>query len=242
MSEANNQLVLISGFSASGKSASLRNIKNQENWVYLNCEAGKALPIKNKFKNITITDPMHVHEYFRECIKNQDQIDGIVIDSLTFLMDMYESQYVLTSSNTMKAWGDFAQFFKTLMQELVPQFKKPIIFIAHVKDELDEKNMEIKTSVPIKGSIKGTGVESYFSTVVSTKKVSIKELESFNSDLLEISEEERELGWKHVFQTRITKATLGERIRSPMGRFNKSQTYMDNDALLPLDHLTNIYK
>ena len=77
--------------------------------------------------------------------------------------------------------------------------------------------------------------------MVAAKKIAIKELEKYNSNLLTITDEDRELGYKHVFQTRITKATIGERIRSPMGMFDKSQTYMDNDAQLLLDHLHRFY-
>jgi hypothetical protein len=34
---------------------------------------------------------------------------------------------------------------------------------------------------------------------------------------------------------------VGERIRSPMGMFPKEQTYIDNDAQVLLDHLTEFY-
>ena len=44
-----------------------------------------------------------------------------------------------------------------------------------------------------------------------------------------------------MFQTRITKNTVGERIRSPMGLFTKEQTYMDNDAQALLSHLRRFY-
>lgn len=43
--ETNDQLILVSGFSGTGKSASLRNIRNQEKWLYLNTEAGKRLSL-----------------------------------------------------------------------------------------------------------------------------------------------------------------------------------------------------
>ena len=102
----NDQLIAVVGYSSTGKSASLRNIENQDRWVYLNCESGKRLPFKNKFNRITITDPMEIHSYFQEAIENRDDVDGIIVDSLTFLMEMYESQYVLRAANTMKAWGD----------------------------------------------------------------------------------------------------------------------------------------
>lgn len=241
INEPNDQLVLVTGFSATGKSASLRNIRNQGKWLYLNSEAGKRLPFRNQFQSFRITDPYQVHEAFDHG-STKPEIEGIIVDSITFLMDMFETQYVINSANTMKAWGEFAQFYKVLMQEKVTLFGKPTIFTAHVLDVLDEKNMEMKTSVPVKGSLKNNGMEAYFSTVVSTKKVPIKELEKYGSTLLNITDEERELGFKHVFQTRPTKATTGERIRSPMGMFAKEETYIDNDCQSLLDHLKAFYK
>lgn len=240
MSETNDQLILISGFSGTGKSASLRNIRDQDHWLYLNTEAGKRLPFKNKFQNFRIEDPYQIFEAFDHGTNNPEVV-GIIIDSVTFLMDMYESMYVLTATNTMKAWSDFAQYFKELMQQKIVQFAKPVIITAHVREDLDEKNMEYKTSVPIKGSLKNNGIESYFSTVVSTKKMTLKDLQAYKSNLLHITEEDELVGFKHVFQTRITKGTVGERIRSPMGLFSKEETYIDNDAQLLLDHLKQLY-
>jgi len=241
--DTNDQLILISGFSATGKSAALRNIKNQERWLYLNTEAGKRLPFRNQFQSYRIEDPYQILEAF-DAATNGDldfKVEGIIVDSLTFMMDMLESQYVLPASDTQKAWGDFAQFFKTLMQQKVVAFAKPVIFTAHVLEQLDEQAHEMKVKVPVKGSLKNNGVEAYFSTVVSTKKMPLKDLEPFKSDLLTITEEDEDLGFKYVFQTRPTKATVGERMRSPMGMFQKSQTFMDNDAQLLLDHLHEFY-
>ncbi len=242
--DINDQLVLIAGYSGTGKSASLRNIRDQEDWLYLNTEAGKRLPFKSNFKKggFRISDPTQVLEAFDHGINNAS-IKGIITDSLNFLMDQYESQYVLPSSNTMKAWGDYGQFFKSIMQQKVVDFQRPTIFIAHNKDELDEKAMEIKTSVPIKGAIgKGSGVEAYFSTIVYAKKMAIKDIEEFQSDLLVITDEEREDGFKHVFQTRVRAQGTGERIRSPMGLFSRKETFMDNDAQKLMDRLHEFYK
>lgn len=243
MSDQNDQLILISGESATGKSASLLNIRNQEKWFYLGCEAGKRLPFKNKFQNFRIEDPYQVHEAL-DFAKDNPDVEGIIIDTLDFLMDMFETQYVLASANTQKAWGDYAQFFKIMMQQKIVSFGKPVIILAHTRSDLDEAAMEMKTSVPIKGSLKGNGIESFFSTVVSTKKISLKDLSktSYDSKFLHITEEDELVGYKHVFQTRLTAATKGERIRSPMGMFSKEQTYTDNDAQLLLDYLTEYYK
>lgn len=237
----NDQLVLIGGESGAGKSASLRGIKNQDRWMYLNCESGKRLPFKNNFQNFTIVDPYQVHEAFDHAAQNTTDFDGIIVDSVTFLMDMFETQFIIGQANTQKAWGDFAQFFKVLMQEKVARWGKPTIIMAHVLTQLNEGAMEMRTQVPIKGSLKNNGVEAYFSTVVTAKKVQLKELEKYSSGMLHISEEETELGFKHVFQTRLTKNTVGERIRSPMGMFSREQTYIDNDAQALIDHLSQFY-
>jgi hypothetical protein len=238
--DSNDQLVLIGGESGTGKSVSLRNLPNPERVMYLNCEAGKRLPFKNDFQLYIIKDPYQVHEAFDFANGNPD-IDYIVIDTVTFMMDMFESQYVLPSTQTMQAWGHFAQFFKTLMQDKVASSDKSVIMLAHTREDLDEKTMSMKTAVPIKGALKNNGVESYFSTVVATKKISLKDLEPYKSDLLNITEQEEMLGFKHVFQTQLTKATIGERIRGPLGLFTVAQTYMDNDAGLLMKHLQDYY-
>ena len=237
----NDQLIAVVGYSATGKSASLRNIKNQDRWLYLNCESGKRLPFKNKFNCITITDPLDIITYMDDAIANIDECDGIIIDSLTFLMEMYESVYVLNAANTMNAWGQYQQYFKTILQQKVPQFGKPVIFIAHVKDEIDEKNLETKTYIPVKGALKGVGIEAYFSCIVSCKRMPLKELKDFNNKLLVVTPDDEIQGYKHVFQTQLTKKTVGERIRGPMGLFSRSETYIDNDVNLVLNKLHTFY-
>ena len=58
--------------------------------MYLNTEAGKRLPFPNKFKSFKISDPYQVYEGFDHATAHPEQFNGIVLDSLTFLMDMYE--------------------------------------------------------------------------------------------------------------------------------------------------------
>lgn len=237
----NDQMVLIGGVSGAGKSASLRNIQNQNRWIYINCEAGKRLPFRNDFINARVDDPWQVYDFVDQAIENPDDVDGLIIDTSTFMMDMFESQYVLGQADTMKGWSNYAQFWKNLMQQKLVQFGKPVIILAHVLEIYDETEMAMKRSVPIKGALKNQGVEAYFSTVVEAKKIPIKDLKEYDPELLTISEDEEDLGFKFVFQTRLTKESIGTRIRSPMGMFSRKQLYMDNDAQLLLNHLHAFY-
>ena len=248
----NDNLVLIAGPSATGKSASLRGLRDPEGVLYANCEAGKKLPFANKFAKFTITDPYQVPEIFDHLAANdyviqhpqlgkEVKIHTVVVDSLTFLLDMFESVYIFNAPDGQKAWAAFQQFFKNLLQEKVASANCNVVFTAHTFTDLNKSEMVMETKVPVKGALKNNGIEAYFSCVVASKKVPIKELESYGSDLLEITEEDKMLGFKYVFQTRLTKDTTHERIRSPMGMFSTPQTFMDNSVQMLLDHLHAYY-
>ncbi len=236
----NDQLVMIAGESATGKSASLMNIPNQDRWLYLNCEAGKRLPFRNNFASHKITDPYQIYEAFEHARGNPDY-DGLIIDTATFLMEMYETIYIIGSSDTQAAWGDYQQFWKRLMQQHVADSDKAVLILAHTRSEYDAKALMNRVSVPVKGALKNNGLEAYFSTVVSTKKVELTDLADQDPALLTITAQDELLGYKHVFQTQLTKATVGERIRSPMRMFAPNQTFIDNDAAKLLNHLRSFY-
>ena len=80
-----------------------------------------------------------------------------------------------------------------------------------------------------------------FSTVVSVRRIPIAELSKYGSPLLNITEEEEMLGFKHVYQTKLTKETINERIRASMGMWDTKETFIDNDAQYLLDRLHTYY-
>lgn len=236
----NDHLVLIGGKSAAGKSAALMGLQNPEGVMYLNCENGKKLPFRSHFKEFTITDPLQVYEAF-DAAEGMPDVHTIVVDTITYLMDMYENLYVLNSANSMKAWGEYGQYLKRLMQQYVAKSTKNVIFLAHTSDILNETDMVMETMVKVKGSVMNVGVESFFSTVISCKKMPLSKLKGYGSPLLQITPEEEALGFKYVFQTRLTKETVNERMRSSLGMWTAPETYIDNNVQLVLDRLHQYY-
>ena len=237
----NRNVVLVCGKSAAGKTASLRKIRNPAGVLYLNCEAGKELPFASKFKVVNVLHPLEVFDHFA-AMEKQPKCHTIVIDSLDYLMDMYESMCVLTSANTMQGWQDYQQYFKKLMQEIVAASRLNVIFTAHTLDVLNENEAVMETMVKVKGALMNQGIESYFNNVISCKKVPLKTLESQRSQYLNITEEEEILGFKYVYQTRLTKKTANERIRGPMDMWEKTEIFIDNDLQAVLDRLQEYYK
>jgi ABC-type oligopeptide transport system ATPase subunit len=237
--------VLIVGESGAGKSVSLRNLRNQEGVLYLNAEGGKPLPFKNKFKRITIDDPYEVYEYLQAVADDpKKRIHTVVIDTASFLMERFEMVHVNGAANTMKAWGDYGAYFRTLMYDYVAKVDAYVIFLAHVDGELNEETQQMKYSVPVKGALKKNGLEAYFTTILGCRKVKIKDIEkeSKEGDLLKITDRDRNLGFKHVFQTQTSKSTVGDRIRSPFGLFPEDMTYIENDVQIVLDQLKEYYE
>lgn len=235
----NPYIVVVAGKSGSGKSSSLEGLKNPEKVLYLNCENGRALPFISQFKEITITHPEQVIDLITKA-NSSDKFETIVIDSITYLMDMYESLCVLTATNTMRAWGEYAQFFKRIMNT-VAHSNKRFIFIAHSKDYFNESEMVNEVRIPVKGALANNGLESYFSNVIHAKKMPLNKLEEYQNDLLTINDEEELLEIKHVLQTKLTKETIHERIKSNKGLFTRQETFIDNNVQLILDRLEQVY-
>lgn len=240
---ANDNLVLICGKSATGKSASLMQLENPEGVMYLNCEH-KKLPFKAKYQEYNITDPHQIYQGFDHAATEDSGIHTIIIDSVTYMMDMYETLFVLPHAGTkkgMSAWGDYAQFWKKLMNEYVANTTKNVICLAHTMDVMNESELINETLVKFKGATMNVGVESYFSSVIATKKVTINKLKDCKSDLLTITPEEEALGFKYVFQTKLTKDTVNERIRGSLGMWPAEETFIDNNAQNVLNTLHKYY-
>lgn len=242
MSIENSHCILICGETGTGKSASLRNIANPERWWYANCEAGKALPFRAKFKSSIITQPTQVRSALQALVKAPDA-DGIIIDTLTYLMDMFESRHVVNAIDGRDAWSDYQQFFKNMMSDDVANLAKAnkyVLFLAHTMEGKDSFG-NITRTVPIKGALKNSGVESYFNHVIATKKMRLLDLEKFANPLLTITPRDEQLGYKHVFQTQPTKETTGERIRGAMDMWTFEETFIDNDIQIVIDRFNQFY-
>lgn len=101
--------------------------------------------------------------------------------------------------------------------------------------------MTIETKIPVKGAVGATGVEADFSIILAAKRVSLTALTGFENSMLNISRDEEEDGFKYVFQTRATKETVGEKMRSPMGLWSRKHLFIDNDVDAVLRHVKQYY-
>lgn len=242
----NPGLILLCGSPASGKTYSLKNIVNPERWIYINCETGKTLPFRfkdktSKFREVKAINPSLVTQAFDYAISAKDDFDGIIVDSLTFLMEMFISQNIINAPDTRKAWAEYGEYVRNLLQTRALLWGKPAIFIAHISESINEDLGIRGTKVPIKGQVGEKGIEAYFNSVIYARQLTLKKLEKYQNDLLTITPKEEALGFKYVFQTLLTKETVGDRIRNPDECFSDNETYINNDIQLVLNRLNEYY-
>lgn len=245
-----NRLVLIGGMATTGKSLSLMGIEKPEGVLYLNAE-GKALPFRSKFQELTIVDPLQAYEAYAYASDPEKgkHIHTVVLDSFTFLMDMYEQMYVVDNppltkqgaKDALAGWGNYAMFGRRLFLDYMAKCPKNKIVLGHTKEVYNDKELVREVKIDVKGSLNGKGIEAFFSTIINAKRVDLATLEKFQNSLLTITEDDIENGFKYVFQTRLTKETSGERIRSPMGMWDRSETYIDNNVQHVIQRLAEYY-
>lgn len=243
MTDINPHSLLICGESGAGKSMSLYELRDRQDVLYFNCEGGKPLPFKNKFKNKVISDPEDIIDMLEELAElgSENPFNFIVIDTISFMMDMYETVHVLGARDTQKMWGLYGQFFKRLIN-VSSKVDGFFIYLGHLDRFLDEEAGMMRTSVPVKGALAKKGLEAYFTTVINVSKMTVKDLQKTPNALLNITEDDEELGFKHVFQTRTTKKTIGDRIRSPMGMWKKEELFIDNDIAPVIKRMIEYYE
>lgn len=152
----NKFIVLVMGKPNTGKTTSLRNLP-QESMVYLNTDL-KEIPFRDRFmSSVEVADAYDIHSYIEE-IENTPEVTGAVLDTLTFLMSMYERQYVINAANTQKAWGDYGNFYRDFIHNIKAGSKHYVI-MAHEETILNEQSMNLESKVPVKGAVGKVGVK-----------------------------------------------------------------------------------
>ena len=237
----NKNVIMIMGKPNTGKSTSLRNM-DQESMIYLNADL-KELPFADRFmSNVEIADANDVLGFIQD-IEAEESVTGAVLDTVTFLMQMFERQYVAPFAGTktgQSAWGDYGNFYRNFIHAIKAGSKSYVI-MAHEDESLNEQSAMMESRVPVKGAVGKVGVEADFTTILRSMQIPVKKLEGFENDLLHITDEEREDGVKYVFQTRITKESAGAKMRSAMGLWSRNELYIDNDVKQVFDRLNKFY-
>lgn len=237
----NKNVIMIMGKPNTGKSTSLRNM-DQESMIYLNADL-KELPFADRFmSSVEIADANDVLGFIQD-IEAEESVTGAVLDTVTFLMQMFERQYVAPFAGTktgQSAWGDYGNFYRNFIHAIKAGSKSYVI-MAHEDESLNEQSAMMESRVPVKGAVGKVGVEADFTTILRSMQIPVKKLEGFENDLLHITDEEREDGVKYVFQTRITKESAGAKMRSAMGLWSRNELYIDNDVKQVFDRLNKFY-
>lgn len=154
------QKVLILGNSGTGKSASLRNFKDDEILV-INC-AGKPLPFKNKFESVTPSFKNLTQDVLQAMDKSNKKV--IVIDDAQYIMSFQYMRRI--KENGWDKWNDIQGDFFNIIQacDYMPD-DVVVYFLSHIQRD-DEGHEKIKTMGKMLDE--KITIEGLFTTVLKT--------------------------------------------------------------------------
>lgn len=208
----NQKIFLLVGASGSGKTSSMRNMP-LEKTALLNTEQKTMLPFrgaKRLYKHGVISN-VDTFMPALDVLIADEKVEYIVLDSLSFLLNMFEMQKVRTAVNTMKAWGDYGAFYKEIIHKIKAS-KKNFVIMVHPKEFYDEKSQMMITNAFSKGSNSGF-IEADFNVVVYTDNY---------------IDEDGMPGYR--FLVKKTKESLGKSVKSPFDMFDSPYT-KSNDIM-----------
>lgn len=235
-------IIFLSGRSDTGKTASLRNLENPKKKLYLNFES-KDVPFQFDFVERKIVDPYQLHTLSEKLIENgTEKFDTLIVDSITACMSLFTVKYMgQDCTDTRAAWGAYGDFYEKWAKEILPRLPQQVIVLAHV-DEYEEKGtLNTYYQAVVQGRLAKIGLEADFGLVANTVLMPTADLKNFETPLLNVTEEDEIEGFKYVIQTRKTLDTKDTKIRSPLGMWDKNETYIDSNVQLLLDRFNQYY-
>jgi len=207
---ANKKMILVVGPTGSGKTTSIRNLdKSKSVYIDFDRKAIKAFRDMDKFKEWVKIDYVDHLIPGLKGLEADPDCDTIIIDTLSFALDMFVAQHIDTAADTRAAWGEYKKWYKEVIH-LAKSSKKSYIFLTHEKSVFNEAAMETKTCAYAQGSISGM-IEADFAVVAYTHKYVAEDgLPAYG------------------FLVNPTKDTLALSAKSPMGMFDEP-LIKDND-------------
>jgi len=209
----NKKMILVVGPTGSGKTTSLRNLdKTKTVYIDFDRKAIKAFRDMDKFREWVKIDFIDHLMPGLAGLESDPECDTIVIDTLSFALDMFVAQKIDTAADTRAAWGDYKKWYKEMIH-FAKSSSKSYIFLTHEKSSYNEASMEVKTTAYAQGSISGM-IEADFAVVAYSHKY-VDEATGLPA---------------YGFLVGPTKDTIALSAKSPMGMFG-SPLLKDNDVI-----------
>ena len=225
----NKKCVLINGLSGSGKTFSLKRLVQEhgDKVFYVDMDGKNALPFKGKKKIakwVTPEDPLDiVNPSALAAIEGNEEIEYVIIDTLSHWLRTLEQKYVINSEDSRGAWGKtYQQSLFDLIHFATHESKKTWIFMSHIT-EGDIENGRIPIKSFVKGSTKSIGIESFFQFVIYTDVV---------------DDDNSPTGLRYRFLVQKTKETRQYSVKTPEDFYDKPYTE-SNDIMFILDLIDN---
>jgi hypothetical protein len=236
----NKRIVLIVGEERTGKSRSLKTLRDPKTIAYANCDC-KDLTFKDDFSyHEQFTDPADLMDFI-DAVEDDEDIETIIIDTITYLMRSFKIHHIDKAVDGRNGWGLLQKYYNALMLKLKATHLN-VIIIGHVYEYTDESTGAIKSKMDFQGSIARSPIGDFTTVLESKSHIVTKKLLKLANDTLTFDELAMRDGIKYTFLTRRTKAYSQSLVRSADDLWKTDQLFIDNDIQIVIDRLEEYYE
>lgn len=239
----NGFILGITGRANTGKTTSLRHLKNIEGVLRINCDVSQMdMPFISNIKKVNLNNPLEIFGII-EAAKNDNKIHTIVIDTLTSLVNLYTERVFPTLESAYgNQWKEFTAFFNKLLVTALPDTKKVCIVIAHSVPE--EDNKIIYSNVALSGQLGKKGFASFFDLLVVADFLDLESnIELPENKLFKITDDEKLDQIKYILQVRkMPQSVHNPLIRHPIDFWDRHEAQIDSNIQLVLDRMDQYRK
>ena len=223
----------IFGVSGSGKTTACQRLMELPTTLYIIAEIGLKRPaFATGCTIVELVDPASLSAVIEEQLAT-GKFNALIVDTYSSVLSRYESDHVLTSSNTQDAWGKYGQFhIKSIgyLSELANAGFN-VIVINHKKEIYDKEGNLLRSTLPLKGAMANYGVEATFNIMVECCTLDPISIAAFPNPHLVITPREQRQQVKHCFKLEADIGDLSPLIKIPTQLYGEDSLVVNADTL-----------
>ena len=223
----------IFGVSGSGKTTACQKLMELPTTLYIIAEIGLKRPaFATGCTIVELVDPASLSAVIEEQLAT-GKFNALIVDTYSSVLSRYESDHVITSSNTQDAWGKYGQFHIQSIGYLseLANSGYNVVVLNHKQDLVDKDGNVTRSTLPIKGALKSVGIEATFNMMLQVSIIDPAIAAAYPNPALIITDRQKRRGRAHCFQLEAEDGDLNPLIKIPDGLYEDDPMYVNANVL-----------
>lgn len=221
------------GVSGTGKTTACQKLMELPTTLYIIAEVGMKRPtFPTGCTLLELPDSATLVSTISEEL-TQKSYNTVIVDSYSACISRYETDHVISATNTQDAWGKYGQYHVACIGYLseLANAGFNVIVINHKKEIYDKEGNLLRSTLPLKGAMANYGVEATFNIMVECCTLDPISIAAFPNPHLVITPREQRQQVKHCFKLEADIGDLSPLIKIPTQLYGEDSLVVNADTL-----------